>query len=214
MDDHVRPRPPHGLRDLIGIKRVRDHRHSAQLVEHRLLLDRVGADVAVVNGGSIRADAIIEPGILTKRDVLSILPFNNRVVKLQVNGALIRAVLENGVSTAAEEVQPGRFAQVSGMRYTFDTSRKSGSRLISVTVNGKPLDDRQSYTLATTTYLAVEGGDGYEMLRNATRLIGPEQGPVESDLLLRAISGVRAIAPKTDGRIKRIDAAKDPNSCN
>ena len=37
MDDHVRPRPAHGLRDLIGIKRVRDHRHSAQLVEHRLL---------------------------------------------------------------------------------------------------------------------------------------------------------------------------------
>ena len=37
MDDHVRPRPAHGLRDLIGIKRVRNHRHSAELVEHRLL---------------------------------------------------------------------------------------------------------------------------------------------------------------------------------
>jgi hypothetical protein len=37
MDDHVRFRARHGLRDLIGIKRVRDHRHSAQLVKHRLL---------------------------------------------------------------------------------------------------------------------------------------------------------------------------------
>jgi hypothetical protein len=37
MDDHVRPRPAHGLRDLIGIERVRDRRHSAQLVEHRPL---------------------------------------------------------------------------------------------------------------------------------------------------------------------------------
>src|ERR671912_1998580 len=37
MDDHVRPRPAHSLCDLIGIERVRDHRHSAQLVEHRLL---------------------------------------------------------------------------------------------------------------------------------------------------------------------------------
>jgi 5'-nucleotidase len=173
----------------------------------------LAADVAVVNGGSIRADTIIGPGILTKRDVLSILPFNNRVVKLQLNGALLRAALENGVSTAVEEVQPGRFPQVSGIRYTFDTGRKPGARLISVTVNGKPLDDRQIYTLATTTYLAVEGGDGYEMLRNATRLIGPEQAPVESDLLLREISSVRAIAPQTDGRIKRIDAAKDQGSC-
>ena len=37
MDDHVRPRPAHRLRDLIGIKRVRDHRHSTQLADHRLL---------------------------------------------------------------------------------------------------------------------------------------------------------------------------------
>ena len=171
-----------------------------------------GADVALVNGGSIRADAIIMPGILTKRDVLSILPFNNRVVKLQVTGAVIRAALEHGVATAAEEVQPGRFPQVSGLRYAFDTSRKPGTRLTSVTVNGKPLDDRQTYTLATTAYLAVERGDGYDML-GSTFLIRPEQAPIESDILLRAITSVPAIAPKTDGRIKRVDAAKDQNPC-
>src|SRR5712691_4336035 len=164
----------------------------------------VGADLALVNGGSIRADAIIGPGILTKRNVLSILPFNNRVVKLQVTGAAIRAALEHGVATAAEEIQPGRFPQVSGLRYAFDTSHKPGARLTSVTVNGKPLEDRRSYTLATTTYLAVEHGDGYDMLGTAF-LIRPEQTPVESELLLRAITAVRAIAPKIDGRIKRVD---------
>ena len=170
------------------------------------------ADVALVNGGSIRADAIIKSGILTKRDVLSILPFNNRVVKLQVTGAVIRAALEHGVATAAEEVQPGRFPQVSGLRYAFDTNRKPGARLTSVTVNGKPLDERQSYTLATTTYLAVEHGDGYDML-GATFLIRPEQAQVESDILLRAITAERAIAPKIDGRITRVDAVKEQNTC-
>src|SRR6266446_6251847 len=93
----------------------------------------LGADVALVNGGSIRADTIIKPGVLTKRDVLSVLPFNNRVVKLQVTGAVIRAALENGVSTAAEEVQPGRFPQVSGIRYAFDTSRPPRQRITSIT---------------------------------------------------------------------------------
>ncbi len=171
----------------------------------------VGADVALVNGGSIRADAIIKPGILTKRDVLSILPFNNRVVKLQVMGTMIRAA-EHGVATAAEEVQPGRFPQVSGLRYAFDTSRKPGARLTSVTLNGKPLDDRQTYTLATTAYLAVERGDGYDML-GSTFLIPPEQAPIESDILLRAITSVPAIAPKKDGRIRRVDAPKDQNPC-
>jgi len=135
------------------------------------------------------------------------------VVKLQVTGATIRAALENGVSTAAEEVQPGRFPQVSGIRYAFDTSRKPGARLTSVTVDGQPLDDRKTYTLATTSYLAVEAGDGYEILRGLTFLIRPEQGPIESDVLLRVISSVRSIAPRTDGRIKRADAAKDQSSC-
>src|SRR5439155_19311504 len=44
-----------------------------------------GADVGLVNGGSIRADTTIEPGILNKRDVLSILPYPNKVVKVQLN---------------------------------------------------------------------------------------------------------------------------------
>ena len=46
-----------------------------------------GADVGLMNGGSIRADEIIRAGPLTKRDVLSILPFKNKVVKLEVTGA-------------------------------------------------------------------------------------------------------------------------------
>ena len=171
------------------------------------------ADVALVNGGSLRADATMRPGILTKRDVISILPFNNHVVKLQVTGALLRAALENGVSHSVEESQPGRFAQVSGIRYAFDTSRKPGARLTSVTVNGKPLDDRRTYTLATTTYLAVEFGDGYEMFRGATFLIRPEQAQLETDILQTAIAAVPAISPKLDGRIKRVDAAKDQNPC-
>jgi len=60
------------------------------------------------------------------------------VVKLQVTGAIIRRRFENGVSHSVEESQPGRFPQVSGIRYAFDTSRKPGARLTSVTVNGKP----------------------------------------------------------------------------
>jgi 2',3'-cyclic-nucleotide 2'-phosphodiesterase (5'-nucleotidase family) len=172
-----------------------------------------GADVALENGGSIRADAIINPGVLTKRDVLSILPFNNRVVKIQITGAVIRAALEHGVATAVEEGQPGRFPQVSGIRYEFDTSRKPGARVTGITINGKPLDDRRMYTLATTTYIALDAGDGYDMFRGATLLIRPEQAQTESDILQRAIAAVPAIAPKTDGRIKRIDAPKDQNPC-
>lgn len=172
-----------------------------------------GADVALVNGGSIRADTIIEPGILTKRDVLSMLPYSNRVVKLQVTGAVIRAALEHGVGSLGEESQPGRFPQVSGLRYEYHASRKPGARITSITVNSKPLEDRRTYTLATTNYIAIDAGDGYSMFRNATVLIPAAQAPIESEILQKAIASVPAIAPKIDGRIKRIDAAKDQSSC-
>ena len=171
-----------------------------------------GSDVALVNGGSIRADTIIEPGVLTKRDVLSILPFNNRVVKMQLTGAIIRAALEHGVASFGTESQPGRFPQVSGIRYAFDTSRPPGKRVTSITINGKPLDDRGTYTLATTSYVAIDAGDGYDMFRGSPMVIRPEQAPSETDILLKAIASVPAIAPKTDGRIKRIDA-KGKSSC-
>lgn len=171
------------------------------------------ADVALVNGGSIRADTIIRPGILTRRDVLSIVPFNNRVLKMQLTGAVIRAALEHGLATVGMEAQPGRFPQVSGIRYEYDASRAPGSRLVSVTVNGKPLDDKRTYTLATLDYLAVDGGDGYSMFKGATLLIRREQAPIESEALQRAIASARVIAPNTDGRIKRVDTAKDQNSC-
>ncbi|HMG76181.1 MAG TPA: 5'-nucleotidase C-terminal domain-containing protein [Pyrinomonadaceae bacterium] len=173
-----------------------------------------GSDVALANGGSIRADTIIEPGVLTKRDVLSILPFNNKVVKLQLTGAIIRAALEHGVASIGVEAQPGRFPQVSGIRFVFDTSRPPGQRVTSITINGKPLEDKRTYALATTSYVAIDAGDGYDMFRKGTLVIRPEQAPSETDILLKAITSVPAIAPKIDGRIKRVDAAKDKNSCN
>jgi 5'-nucleotidase len=173
-----------------------------------------GADVALANGGSIRADTLIAPGILTKRDVLSILPYNNRLVKLQLTGAVIRAAFEHGVASIGVEAQPGRFPQVSGLRYEYDARLKPGSRITSITIDGKPLDDKRTYTLATTSYVALDAGDGYDMFRNAPLVIRPAQGLSETDILLKAITSAPAIAPKTDGRIKRIDAAKDQGSCN
>ena len=179
-----------------------------------LYREATGADVALVNGGSIRADATIDPGDVTRRDVLSILPYNNKIVKLQISGAVLRAALEYGLaSLGVEEKQPGRFPQVSGIRYSYDTRLAAGKRLTSITVNGKPLGDGQTYTLATSEYVALHDGDGYTAFRGAKVLIGPEQAPAEADVLMKAITAVQAIAPKTDGRITRVDAAKDQANC-
>ena len=165
----------------------------------------VNADVALFNGGSIRAGRVFSPGALSKRDVMSILPYENPIVKIEVTGATLRAALEHGVSQSLEEKEPGRFPQVSGLRFTFDARRAVGSRITSVEIHGQPLDDKKIYTLATNTFLVLKGGDGYTMFGGAKFLIDPENGPVEPVVLMNAISLDKTIAPKVDGRIKRVD---------
>ncbi len=164
-----------------------------------------GADVALYNGGSIRAGRVFSPGPLTKRDVMAILPYENPIVKIEVTGATLRAALEHGVSRSAEEKEPGRFPQVSGVRFTFDARKPAGSRVTSIEVGGQPLDDKKIYTLATNTFIVLKGGDGYTMFPNPKFLINPENGPVEPVVLMEAISAEKEIAPKEDGRIKRLD---------
>lgn len=164
-----------------------------------------GADVGLMNGGSIRADELIRPGALTNRNVLSILPFKSKVVKIELDGATLRQALEHGVARSAEDAEPGRFPQVSGMRFTFDATRPAGSRVVNVTVGGKPLDPAKKYTLATNDYLAIDGGDGYAIFKGTRLLIPREQAQFDSDVLRAAIALKKTIAPVVDGRIKRLD---------
>jgi 5'-nucleotidase len=172
------------------------------------------ADVGFMNGGSVRADGIIGPGKLTQRDLLSILPFKNKLVKIEVTGATLRAALEHGVSRSAEDSQPGGFPQVSGIKFSFDASRPSGARLVDVKVNNLPLDDSKKYTLTTTTFVGLEGGDGYSMFKGATVVIPPERLATDADTVKKML-GPRAIAPKVEGRIKRLDVAQKAGAnCN
>ena len=172
------------------------------------------ADIGFMNGGSVRADSIIGPGTLTMRDLLSILPFKNKLIKIEVTGATLRAALEHGVSRSAEDAEPGRFPQVSGVQFTFDASRPAGSRVTEVKVNGVPLEDAKKYSLTTSTFIAVDGGDGYTMFKGARVLMPADQAPIDVDALKKAI-GTQPIAPKVEGRIKRLDAAQKASAnCN
>ncbi|HEX8140618.1 MAG TPA: 5'-nucleotidase C-terminal domain-containing protein [Pyrinomonadaceae bacterium] len=175
-----------------------------------------GADVALINGGSIRADTTYEPGPLSKHDVQAILPFSNEVVKIEVTGKTLRQALENGVSQSGPGAEPGRFPQVSGIRFSFDTNSPAGSRVKQVTVNGQPLDERKTYTLATTSYVGVEGKDGYDVFKGTKRLTKTGEIPSDYEILRRAIVAQPAgIAPQTDGRIEWMNrpAKGNQNEC-
>jgi 5'-nucleotidase len=164
-----------------------------------LLRAAMQADAALINGGGIRGNTVLPAGSLRRRDVLSILPFANKIVKLDVTGEVVRAALENGLSQV--ERTAGRFPQVSGIRYVFDPNRPPGSRLISATLGGRPLEPQARYTLATFDFM-LGGGDGYTMLKEGKVLVKAENGPMDSDLILDRLKA-GPIAPVADGRIQR-----------
>jgi len=168
--------------------------------------DAVSADAALINGGSIRADFLFERGPLTKRDVKSIMPFDNKIVKLKMSVKLLREVLEHGVSKSAEDHEPGQFPQVSGIGYTFDAKKPAGSRIVEIRgANCKPLGENAEITVATSAYL-YDGGDGYSMLKKAT-LIDNSTPPTEIAVFEQVVKNApnRTIAPKIEGRIVRIN---------
>lgn len=170
------------------------------------------ADVALVNGGSIRADLTYSPGVLTKRDVLSILPFNNPVVKIEITGKTLREALEHGLAkSGGEENEPGRFPQISGLSLVFDPSKPAAARIIKIMIGGKALDEKKVYTLATSDFLVSRGGDGYSMFKDAKILIKAINAPKDSELLENAIKTApnKTIAPKVENRIVKITSKTD-----
>lgn len=167
-----------------------------------------GADAALVNGGSIRADLTYNAGILTKRDVLSMLPFNNPIVKIEINGKTLREALEHGVarSAASEDNEPGRFPQISGMSFKFDTTKPAGSRTSEIMIGGRALDETRTYTLATSDFLVSKSGDGYAMFKNAKILVSAAEAQKDSDVFEQAIKSApdATIAPKLENRIVKL----------
>lgn len=166
--------------------------------------EAAGADVALLNGGTIRADMIIPKGDLTLRDILSILPFGGELVMIEVTGDTLRQALEHGVSRSGpgEDNEPGRFPQVSGLRYTFDPTLKAGARVTEVTVGGQPLDPKKTYKLAVSSFVAG-GGDGYAMLKGYKNILPVKL--IDNEVLRRAIADAKTIAPKTDNRVRRLE---------
>ena len=84
-----------------------------------------GIQIAIANGGGLRAS--IDAGEVTMGEVLTVLPFQNTLSTFQAKGSTIVAALENGVSQVEEGA--GRFAQVAGLKYTFDPAAEPGSRV-------------------------------------------------------------------------------------
>jgi len=161
-----------------------------------------GADITITNGGGIRADRTYDAGSeLTRRDILSELPFGNVTVVTELPGSQVLAALENGVSQV--EKGAGRFPQVSGLDMVYDPTAPAGSRITSVMIDGKALDPNKVYKVATNDYM-LSGGDGYGALGGGKIVIDAGNGNLMANDVMDYIAKMGKITTGVQGRIKKV----------
>jgi 2',3'-cyclic-nucleotide 2'-phosphodiesterase (5'-nucleotidase family) len=130
--------------------------------------------------------------------VLTELPFDNRILTIEIAGTDLRRALENGLSQLP--TPGGRFPQVSGLTIEADASRPAGDRIVSIKVGDAPLDERQIYRLATNDFMA-RGGDGYTEFRDAKPLLSALDAPLVANAVVAYIKALGTVRTNADGRI-------------
>ena len=157
------------------------------------MLDAVDADVAITNGGGIRAS--IDKGKVTRGEVITVLPFGNTVIVKEIKGSTLFNAVEHGLSEYP--AHEGLFPQIGGMSFVFAKDRPAGERVLKIWVNGKPLNHDKTYRVATNDFMAA-GGDGYTMFKGTETY--QEAGGLE-EILMKYINEKGTVSPGKDGRI-------------
>lgn len=157
----------------------------------------VNADIAIQNGGGLRRD--LPAGNITMGLMYEIMPFDNTLFTVDLNGKQVKAAIEHGIMS--EEMNPGQF---SGLKVQYDSTKPAGQRIVKITTSdGKPLVDTQIYKVVTNDFQAT-GGDKYTMFLEGENSIDTSI-PVR-DVLVNEIKGNGTISPVDDGRL--IDISK------
>lgn len=156
-----------------------------------------GADIAIVNGGGIRAS--IQAGDITQNDIITVFPFGNYVMTKEIDGAALLAALEHGVSFLPDE--KGAFPHVSGMSYTLNPAMEPGKRISNVKIGNEDVSPDKVYTLVVDSFLG-SGGDAYTMVGNLpiTRTYG-----ALVDILVEYLQTNPEIAAEPAGRINKLE---------
>ena len=169
------------------------------------MLDRVkdqGVQIAYANSGGIRSS--IDAGEVTMGEVLTVLPFQNTLSTFELSGEGLLAALENGVSQV-EEVK-GRFPQVAGLKFTWDSSVAPNEGRIQEVMVAEgdgyvPLDPAKTYLIVTNNFVR-NGGDGYGMFAGEDKN-AYDYGPDLADVLAEYMAAQGPVTPMVEGRITK-----------
>lgn len=133
--------------------------------------DKLGAGdeefIGIQNPGGTRDS--FNAGDVTYREAAMALPFANSLFTTQLTGAQFKTALEQQWQLGPDGNVPSRpFLQLglsNNVTYTYDESLPRGSRITSISINGKPIDPAKLYTVASGSFL-ITGGDNFREFAN------------------------------------------------
>ncbi|MBR2578472.1 MAG: bifunctional metallophosphatase/5'-nucleotidase [Erysipelotrichaceae bacterium] len=216
------------ITDEDGIRMVRSRETTAADFVADAFRYTFGADIAMINGGGVRSS--IEAGEVTYGDLLMVAPFQNSSALVCATGQQILDALEFGASKTEKLYkfdgnatgENGAFLQVSGLKYTIDTSVGSpviiddngfldgfsdGKRRVKdvYVLEGEeyvPIDPEKTYLVASINYILFNNGDGNTAFKDAEEVI--ENGITDVEILYQYLCDVGSFSDsyrQTEGRI-------------
>ncbi|ANP26948.1 hypothetical protein DAD186_03910 [Dermabacter vaginalis] len=114
-----------------------------------------GADLGYQNAGGTRAD--LDPnqdGKITVVESGTVQPFGNTLGTVEITGAQLVGLVEAQFGTddsGKPRVKNAGFSR--NLSYTYNPTSPEGSKVMDVRLDGKPVEAKTTYTVATTSYL-------------------------------------------------------------
>ncbi len=150
------------------------------------------ADIAVTNSGGIRAN--LPQGDVTYRDVYKVDIFGNTAVTMTMTGKQVWEMLEVSV------IGYHAIFQVSGLKMVYDLKKPPKQRVLSVEIDGQPIDLNKEYKVVTNNFLAA-GGGAYGIFKEGKD--AEDSYTIIRDIMADYIKTHTPIDVKIEGRIIR-----------
>ncbi|XP_043642935.1 protein 5NUC [Drosophila teissieri] len=185
------------------------------------LLEEQGGDfwtdaaISITQGGGIRSS--IEKrsdGAITDNDLLSVLPWRNKLYVVPMPGSYIRRALEHAAVLRGKD-SDGGFLQVSGIHVVFNLNKPEGQRVVSVQVRCaacrvptySDLNDSATYNVVLGEFL-LDGGDGHVFRHSAHQPQRLQNNDLEA--VSQYLAQRNYVFPEIEGRIVFINSSSAP----
>ncbi|XP_075233334.1 protein 5NUC-like [Lycorma delicatula] len=167
------------------------------------------APISMISSGAIRKSVELEEDVMTLGDIMTALPYNNEIYKIQIRGQDLLQALEWNVAkyNTSHKGWSGCFLQISGMQVTYNITEDPGNRVVSIKLRCgackvpryTPLVTTKVYTVLTSKLIA-EGGDGYTIIKQK-RLAANPIGVTDTKAIMEYVIHKSPIYPEVSGRI-------------